>query len=148
MKRGGRIAVLALLVLSACGDKNKLPPGFERIGGIGNVHFVYLDEHTYQGGKFDQMADARKICRVYEQESACEVYMWTEKRVIPPELPIRNRDKDVGWFRMREGKVVSFKQVHQQEAIVDIYDVQGRNMKNYNPDRVKHYDRSDRQRTQ
>ena len=41
---------------------------------------------------------------------------------VATQLPVEGRDKDVGLFRLSNG-VTSFKQVHQEEPIYDVYEV-------------------------
>lgn len=120
-------AAALVMMLSACGEENKeASPGFERIGGEANVHFVYLDESLYGRDKNNvdmkslQMQDSRRLCQKYRNRD-CDVYIWTNRDEVAASLPLRQRDAKVGWFAMRSGRTSYFKEVNQQEIIADAY---------------------------
>jgi hypothetical protein len=122
-------ASLAVLILVGCDDEDKkAASGFERIGGEANAHFVYLDQSRYGQNKKNnkdmkslQMRDSRRLCREYGNDDYCDVYIWTDRKEVADSLPLRQRDAQVGWFAMRDGKMSYFKEVNQEEIIADAY---------------------------
>jgi len=97
--------IMVLLVLGACEENEEtvIPEGFERLGGQGPAHFVYVHKEMV-GNRIMQREAGSKICKKYEDNDYCEVYMWKDKNKVAKKLPFRGDEIPIGVFKIKNGK--------------------------------------------
>jgi hypothetical protein len=81
-------SVLITLFLSACSGDIDMPAKstvkYERIGGQGKVHFVYIEPSpSINKNSYREVADI--IC---ERERICIVMFWNERNSMPSSIPM------------------------------------------------------------
>lgn len=101
--RGTYAVAAALFYLCGCSDEVEVPREFERIGGEGAMHFVYVHPEAL-GDKLAQRRAGQAICTKYQNLEYCEVYMWADKSEIPTHLPIRRVLAKMGVYSIKGEK--------------------------------------------
>jgi hypothetical protein len=79
------VTLVAMLALVACGetmDKPKIK--FQRTGGQGKMHFVYVQKEP-QVSKEQYLQVGDFICK---EERVCIVMFWDDRTMIPSSLPM------------------------------------------------------------
>lgn len=96
---------VAILILSACEEEKKadILEGFERLGGEGAIHFVYVHQDKI-GDRKAQRDAGMKICNDYGHTDYCEVYMWKERNKVATKLPFHRYNAPMGVFEIKNGR--------------------------------------------
>ncbi len=100
------ILIFLSLFIVSCGDASDIviPKGFERLGGEGASHFVYVDK-KYLDNRKVQRAAGKQICEKYKNTEYCEVYMWKNRSKVVKQLPVILDLERVGRYTLKDGKI-------------------------------------------
>lgn len=96
--------LVPVVIISGCGDEDGSEKQYERIGGAGNTHFVYV-EPELAGDKTGQRAIGKEVCEEYKDVDYCEVYMWDNKDNVQTSLPIMKTSVPMGLYTNKKGEV-------------------------------------------
>ena len=91
MKKVLLLIIPLFSLLAACGEEVKKPTvKYERVGGQGKMHFVYMKKSSeVSRDSYLQVGDY--ICK---GENVCIVMFWDNKSLVPSSIPMTDKQVD------------------------------------------------------
>jgi hypothetical protein len=107
MKKSLFVALCGVLLLSGCDEaKLTIPEGFDHMGKVKATHFVYLDlEKVRLREKARLRSGGKTICTLHKNQDYCEVYMWTDRKLVSKGIPVENRKEVAVIYTWKNDKV-------------------------------------------
>lgn len=98
------LALIAVLFASsACEDMLYSFSDMRRVGGYKNAHFVVMKPEVIEEIGVVSY-NGKAFCKAYKAEDYCEIYIFTDPKAVPKQLPIKRYDGFAGVYKQVNGK--------------------------------------------